>query len=183
MVWHFRLGYVVLALLLFRLVWGFVGGRWARFSRMVALPRRLACYLRGTTTAQDSAGHSPLGALSVFAMLGVLIAQVATGLLSDDDIAFSGPLARFVSRSAVGQATEYHTEIGQYAVMGLVALHLAAIAFHVLVRRKTLIRPMFDGNRQLPTDIPPSRDNAASRTAAGVVFGMCAAFAWWVSQL
>lgn len=185
MVWHFRLGYVVLTLLVFRLVWGFVGGRWARFSHFLYSPARLVRYLRGQSTAQEGegVGHSPLGALSVFALLGALIAQVTTGLLSDDDIAFSGPLTRFVSRLAVGQATEYHTEIGQYVVMGLVALHVAAIAFHVVVRRKTLIRPMLHGDRQLPAGVPPSRDDATTRVAAAVLLGLCGGFAWWISRL
>ncbi len=74
MVWHFRLGYVVLALLAFRLVWGLVGGRWSRFASFVPTPGRLWRYLRGSSAEADSAGHSPLGALSVLALLGVLIA-------------------------------------------------------------------------------------------------------------
>ena len=129
MVWHLRLGYVVLALLVFRLVWGLVGGRWSRFGAFLYSPGRLVRYLRGTGHPEDGVGHSPLGALSVFALLGVLLAQVGTGLLSDDEIAFQGPLTRFVSNAVVGQATGYHKEIGQYLVLGLVALHVRAIGF------------------------------------------------------
>ena len=79
MEWHFRLGYAVLALLVFRVVWGLIGGRWSRFSAFLYSPARLVRYLRGNAHPEDSAGHSPLGALSVFALLAVLGAQVGTG--------------------------------------------------------------------------------------------------------
>jgi len=126
--WHFRLGYAMLTLLLFRLLWGLLGGRWSRFASFVPTPGRLWRYLQGSSAEAESAGHSPLGALSVLALLGVLIAQVVSGLLSDDEIAFSGPLTRFVSGEWVGRATWFHADVGQYLVIGLVALQLLAIA-------------------------------------------------------
>jgi len=86
MAWHFRLGYVVFALLLFRLLWGFFGGQWSRFASFFPTPARLSRYLGGRATAADTAGHNPLGALSVLAMLLVLGAQVGSGLFSDDDL-------------------------------------------------------------------------------------------------
>lgn len=183
MEWHFRLGYAVLALLVFRIVWGLVGGRWSRFTAFVYSPKRLVGYLKGTGQPEDRAGHSPLGALSVFGLLAVLVAQVTTGLLSDDEIAFAGPLTRFVSNAVVGQATGYHKEIGQYLVIGLVALHLLAILFYVLVRRERLVRPMVLGNKTLTTPVSPSRDDAASRALALVVLAASGALAWWVSTL
>ena len=122
MVWHFRLGYTVLALLVFRLVWGLVGGRWSRFSAFLYSPARLLRYLRGTPHPEDGIGHTPLGALSVFVLLAVLAAQVGTGLLSDDEIAFAGPLTQYVSNAVVRLATNYHKDIGQFLVLGLVCL-------------------------------------------------------------
>mgnify|MGYP003610026477 FL=1 len=103
---HLRLGQVVFALLLFRLLWGFVGGHWSRFASFFPTPARLARYLGGRATAADTAGHNPLGALSVLAMLLVLGAQVGSGLFSDDDIAFSGPLTALVSCAKVARMTE-----------------------------------------------------------------------------
>ncbi|MFN4119905.1 cytochrome b/b6 domain-containing protein [Acidovorax sp.] len=183
MEWHFRLGYLVLALLVFRIVWGVIGGRWSRFAAFLYSPARLLRYLRGMPHADDAIGHSPLGALSVFTLLAVLVAQVATGLLSDDEIAFAGPLTRFVSNAVVGQATGYHKEIGQYLVLGLVGLHVVAVLFYVLVRRQRLVRPMLHGDKDLPTPATPSRDDAASRMMALVVLGLSLALAWWVSTL
>lgn len=183
MVWHFRLGYVVLALVAFRLVWGLVGGRWSRFASFVPTPARLLNYLRGNARPQDKAGHNPLGALSVLALLGVTAAQVSSGLFTDDEIAFAGPLTRFVSGEVVSQFTTYHKEVGQYLLLGLVALHLLAIAFYALVRKERIISPMVQGDKQLPDAVPPSRDSLGTRALAVALAGACAALAWWVSSL
>lgn len=183
MEWHFRLGYAVLALLVFRILWGIVGGRWSRFTSFIYSPGRLVRYLKGLGHAEDGIGHSPLGALSVFGLLAALVAQVTTGLLSDDEIAFAGPLTRFVSNAVVGQATSYHKEIGQYLVIGLVVLHLLAIVFYVAVRRQRIVRPMVHGDKVLPSPAAPSRDDAVSRALALVLLAASAGLAWWVSTL
>lgn len=183
MEWHLRLGYATLALLVFRVVWGLIGGRWSRFSAFLYSPGRLVRYLRGVPHPDDVIGHSPLGALSVFGLLAVLFAQVATGLLSDDEIAFAGPLTRFVSGAVVAQATGYHKNIGQYLVLGLVGLHIAAILFYALVRRQRLVRPMLSGDKALASPTPASRDDAASRLVALIVLAASAGLAWWLAAL
>ena len=183
MEWHFRLGHLVLALLMFRILWGLLGGRWSRFTAFVYSPARLVRYLRGTGHPDDTGGHSPLGALSVFGLLAVLVAQVITGLLSDDEIAFAGPLTRFVSNAVVGQATGYHKDIGQYLVLGLVALHVLAIMYYVLVRKQRLVRPMLNGDKALATPVAPSRDDLPSRLLALVLLALSLGLSWWVSTL
>lgn len=183
--WHLRLGYAVFALLVFRLVWGFVGGRWSRFASFAPTPGRLARYLSGRALPQDTAGHNPLGALSVFALLAVLALQVATGLLSDDEIAFAGPLTALVSGDTVAAATGWHKGWGQGLVIGLVALHVAAIVAYLL-RRKNLVRPMVLGDKLLPAGaapLAPARDTTGTRLLALVVLAASAALAWWVSGL
>lgn len=183
MVWHFRLGYAVLALLLFRVIWGLIGGHWSRFSAFLYSPARLMRYLRGAGQPGDGVGHNPLGALSVFALLAVLAAQVSSGLLSDDEIAFAGPLTHLVSNAVVGNATHYHKEVGQYLVLGLVALHVLAIVFYVLVRRQRLVAPMLHGDKELPASTRPSRDDLISRIVALLAAALSAGAAWWVSSL
>ncbi|NQW93553.1 MAG: cytochrome b/b6 domain-containing protein [Polaromonas sp.] len=182
MVWHFRIGLTVLALLLFRLVWGLVGGHWSRFSTFVYSPRSIIDYLKGKGKPEHSVGHTPLGAVSVFALLVVLFAQVGSGLLSDDEIAFAGPLTRFVSGATVNLATNYHKNIGKWIILGLVVLHITAIIFY-LRRKHNLIKPMLHGDKQLEVSVPASRDDAASRISALVIFCICAAFVWWISSL
>ncbi|MCW8177461.1 cytochrome b/b6 domain-containing protein [Verminephrobacter aporrectodeae] len=183
MVWHLRIGHAVLALLVFRIVWGLVGGRWSRFTAFLYSPARLLRYLRGKPHPEDGIGHSPLGALSVFALLVVLLAQVASGLFSDDEIAFSGSLTRFVPNALVDQATRYHKDIGQYLLIGLVVLHVLAIVFYVRVRGQQLVKPMFDGDKLLGTPAQPARDDAVSRLAALLLLALSGALSWWVSSL
>ena len=182
LVWHLRLGYTMLALLLFRVVWGLVGGRWSRFGSFVYAPQSIINYLKGRGKPEHSVGHSPIGAGSVFAILAVLIAQVGTGLLSDDEIAFSGPLTRFVSNATVGLATHYHADIGKWALLALVLLHGAAILFY-LRRKQNLVAAMLHGDKQLLVAAPASRDDTASRAAALLILSACAALAYWVSTL
>ena len=182
MIWHFRFGYAVLTLLLFRIVWGLVGGRWSRFGAFIYSPQSVFNYLKGRGKAEHSVGHNPIGAGSVFAMLGFLLAQVGTGLLSDDEIAFAGPLTRFVSNATVSLATNYHKNIGKWILLALVLLHIVAIVFY-LWRKHNLVGAMLHGDKELVTRVPPSRDDAASRTAALLVLVACAGGVYWISTL
>lgn len=171
--WHARLGYALLALLLFRVVWGFVGGHWSRFAQF--LPQA-GQGLR--------LGHSVSGALAVVAILAALFAQVATGLVGDDEIAFTGPLNRFISTDLGLAATAWHKGRGQWILVGLIALHVAAILFYRWVRRNDLIGPMWSGDKAVdaPADVDPaaapaaiaSVDTPASRLRALGVLALCA---------
>lgn len=184
MTWHLRFGHVMLALLAFRLTWGLLGGRWSRFANFLYSPARLLAYLRGRPSgAHDDVGHSPLGALSVFALLAVLLLQVGSGLMSDDEIAFSGPLTRFVSGATVGLATWWHKDVGKYLLIALVVLHLLAISYYALVRRRVLVAPMVHGDKLLPASAPASRDDAITRSLAALVLAAAGALAWWVHGL
>ena len=182
MVWHIRFGYAVLALLLFRMIWGVVGGRWSRFGAFIYSPRSVIDYLKGKGHVGHSVGHSPIGAGSVFTMLAILLAQVASGLISDDEIAFAGPLTRFVSNATVALATNYHANIGKWILLALVILHIAAIVFYLL-RKHNLVGAMLHGDKELVHPAPPSRDDAVSRIAALLIFLLCVAVAYWVSTL
>lgn len=171
--WHARAGYAMLALLLFRLVWGFIGGHWSRFASFAYGPRAVIGYLRGFSPAHPAAGHNPLGALSVFAILAVLLAQVATGLIGDDETAFTGPLNRFVSSAQGLAATAYHKRIGQWLVAGLSLLHLVAVLYYRWKKKDDLIGPMISGDKRLDRPAPASRDDAALRWKALAVAGAC----------
>lgn len=182
MLWHFRLGYAVLALLLFRIIWGLVGGRWSRFGAFIYTPQSVINYLKGQGKPEQSVGHSPIGAGSVFAMLGFLLMQVGSGLLSDDEIAFAGPLTRFVSNATVSLATSYHKNIGKWVLLALVLLHLLAIIFY-LRRKNKLVSAMLHGDKELVMPAPPSRDDTVSRVSALLILAASAAVAYWVSSL
>lgn len=183
MIWHLRLGHVVLALLLFRLVWGLVGGHWSRFRSFLYTPRQLLDYLRGQQRPAHSAGHSPLGALSVFAMLAVLLAQAVTGLFSDDAIFYAGPLSRLVPADVVDSATRWHAELGQYLLLALLGLHLLAIAWYTFARRRPLVRAMVNGDRELAEPLPAAADGSRQRLLALAIALLCAAISWGIGQL
>lgn len=169
MEWHFRLGYAVLTLLFFRLFWGLFGGRWSRFTSFIYSPASLWRYLTGRGDPGHEIGHTPTGALSVFALLFFLLAQVGTGLFSDDEIAASGPLARLVSGDLVSMATWYHREIGKRVLIVLVLLHVLAILYYLWRKRQNLVRPMVSGDKELAQSVPASRDDAPSRLLAVVL--------------
>ena len=174
MVWHFRLGYAALSLLLFRVVWGFVGGHWSRFSAFVVGPTAIWRYLQGRGTTVQSVGHNPLGALSVLGLLGFAVLQVATGLFSDDEIATTGPLAKMAPSVWVGRATYYHSAIGKYVLIALVLLHIGAIIFYRVRHKKKLVLAMVVGDKELAESFEDARDDGRSRLLAGVVFAVCA---------
>ena len=182
MTWHQRLGYAVLALLIFRVFWGLVGGRWSRFAAFLYSPGSLWAYLRGRGDPLWSVGHSPLGALSVFALLAALAVQVGTGLISDDEIAFVGPLARFVASDTAYAATAYHKNVGKLLVLGLVALHVAAIVVYRL-RGQSLVPPMIHGDKPLPPGTPASADGVRERLRALAVAAASIAVTAWIVSL
>ncbi|MEY4294350.1 MAG: hypothetical protein RLY82_38 [Pseudomonadota bacterium] len=183
MPWHYRFGYCVLTLLMFRLVWGVVGGKWSRFASFVYAPSSILRYLKGQGDALHSVGHNPLGAFSVFAMLALLLVQVSTGLISDDEISAAGPLTKFVSNATVSLASSYHVTIGKVLVIVLVITHLVAIVFYLYKKQENLIKPMLHGDKLLPNSTPASADTAATRTLALAILLACAAAVYWLVSL
>ncbi|MDH4059725.1 MAG: cytochrome b/b6 domain-containing protein [Aquincola sp.] len=185
MAWHLRLGLLALALLAFRVLWGFFGGHWSRFASFIYLPASLRDYLRGSSGpgGRFEIGHSPLGALAVFAMLGLLAVQVATGLVADDEVATVGPLNRFVSSALAARASAWHSHWGQWLIFALVGTHVVAVLYYLRVRKNDILRPMLHGDKPLPPDTTASADGWARRLLALALFGATATLAWWVGQL
>jgi len=167
--WHAYCGYTALALILFRVIWGFVGSWHARFANFIPSPSKLIAFLRGQV--DDGLGHNPLGALSVIALLIVVLIQALTGLFTDDDIFFQGPFARYVSNSTVALFTSIH-RFNQYLIFALVGLHIAAISYYYFVKRENLVGPMVTGDK-LTSIVPKSReiiDSSRQRMLALAIF-------------
>jgi len=183
-VWHMRLGLLILALLAFRLVWGFAGGRWSRFSTFLYPPQQVVAYLRRRPAPQRhwDVGHSPLGALSVFALLALLLAQVATGLVADDEVATVGPLNRFVAPTLGLRATGWHEGPGQAIILALITLHVGAVLFYRW-RGNDLIAPMWHGDKRLARGTPASQDAASTRWVGALVFAAGLGLSWWIARL
>jgi cytochrome b len=178
MEWHYRSGLTALILLVFRIVWGFVGGSTARFGQFVRSPAAVIGYVRGPA-APAKAGHNPLGGYSVIALLLALTIQVGTGLFAvDTDGLESGPLSYLVSFDQGRLAAEVH-HLAFSVVQGLVLLHVLAIGWYRL-RGRRLIGPMITGrDRQLPAGSGEVTGGGALR--AIVVLAIALGIGWWVS--
>jgi cytochrome b len=148
--WHMRCGYAVLALLLFRLVWGVLGSTTARFASFVVSPRKVLGYFADVraNTLPPQLGHNPAGGWMVVALLVLLLGIAGSGLFANDDIMSEGPLAHHVSESMSDLATAWH-EGGFYTLLALVALHVSAIVFYLLMKKDNLVRPMLTGSKEM----------------------------------
>jgi len=179
--WHRWSGYAVIGLVLFRIYWGFAGGGAARFSAFVKGPKAIAAYAAevGRRDVAVTPGHNPLGALSVLALLALLLLQVGTGLFVVDIDAFEGgPLSDRVSYDTGRALAEIH-ELSFRALQALVALHVAAVLYYWLWKRTNLIGAMITGKRTLPGD-PGLAGAPVWRLVVGV--GLAAAIAWALSK-
>jgi cytochrome b len=157
--WHRRLGYTVLVLASFRVVWGCVGTRHARFGSFVRGPRTLLDHLRGRGPA--AVGHNPLGALSVVALLALLLLQAATGLFANDEIMNMGPFYGWIAPELSNRITSLHRASSEWLLV-LIGLHLAAVVFYVRVRRQPLVSAMITG-RKPAADVPVAEAITGSR--------------------
>jgi cytochrome b len=175
--WHRLSGYTILGLLVFRLIWGFVGSTTARFHTFLRGPTGVWAHVRGRGEA--SVGHKPLGGWSVAAMLAMLAIQLALGLFSvDEDGLEAGPLSKFVDFDT-GRAIAKVHHAGFLVLLGLIGLHLAAVAFYAL-RRRNLIWPMITGRARLPTGAPAPR---FARVRIAVLAALvAAAIAWFIAH-
>jgi len=150
---HIWSGLAILTLLVFRILWGFVGSSTARFANFVRGPRAVFGYLRGNWSG---IGHNPLGAISVIAVLGLLLVQVGLGLIStDDDGLVEGPLASLVSYSTSDWAVDLHESLFN-VLLAFIGLHVAAILVYRL-RGKGLIGPMLTGKGVVDPGMEPMR--------------------------
>jgi cytochrome b len=180
--WHVRCGYAVLLLAATRIVWGLVGTRHARFGDFVRGPRAILRYLRGGAgeDGRRIAGHNPLGALMVLAMLAMLLAQAALGLFANDQVMSTGPLFGYVSAETSDRLTSLHKQLFD-VIVAAIAVHVAAALFYLWLRRENLILPMITGRK--PGDLlpPGASDIGSSRTLLAVgIAAALGALLWWV---
>ena len=174
MVWHGRIGIALVGLLVFRLIWGFVGSTYARFAQFMPTPASLCAYLRGQWRGL---GHNPFGAISVLGLLALLAALLATGLAGNDDIAFRGPLFDLVSKDVSDRLIGWHRLLTN-ALFALIALHLAAIAFYTHIKKDNLVQPMITGYKDVtPGSGEPARGGGLIAALIAILIAAAAAYA------
>lgn len=142
LVWHGELGLMALTVLVFRIVWGFVGTHYARFSQFFPSPKRLQRYY---SSKKPVVGHSPIAAIAVLLMLGLLSLQGITGLFSsNDEIDYSGPLYQLVSSETNERMTSLHATNFELCLV-MVIVHISAILYYKFVARRGLTKSMITG--------------------------------------
>lgn len=178
---HQRLGYAALALLIFRLFWGLVGGSTARFAGFVKGPRAVGGYLRGLFAKHDepTIGHNPVGGWSVVILLTLLAAVVGTGLFSDDtDGLTPGPL-NYLIQGALSEHMAHWHHLLFNALLGFIGLHLLAILFYAVVKRDNLVGPMLSGRREMAAPMIVPTFAPAWRILVGIAIAL--GLIWWIS--
>jgi len=178
---HLLSGYTVLALLLFRILWGFLGGTHARFASFVRGPAAVIAYLRGNEGGRHL-GHNPAGAWSAILMLAVLLLQAATGLFANDDIATEGPLAKLVSKALSDRITGIHY-LNVKLLFALIGLHLSAIAFYLFYKRDNLVKPMLTGFKDAAAGPGETAQGGGKTWLAAVLLAACAGCVYLLLKL
>jgi len=162
MIWHGRFGYLVLALIFFRVIWGFVGTHHARFVHFIRSPKAILAYLKNSV---ETPGHSPVGAISVLVLIGLFLIQALAGLFASDDIAFDGPLAKYVASSWVELLTSLH-RWNEWVLLALVGMHIGAILYYKYAKRINLISAMITGDKEWTETAPLVQDDSKVRLKA-----------------
>jgi cytochrome b len=162
--WHRRFGYAVLVLVGFRILWGLVGTRHARFANFLRGPRATLAYLRGRTEAP--VGHNPLGALSVLALLALLLLQASTGLFANDEIMNMGPFYGWIAPLLSNRITTLHRASSDWLLL-LIGMHVLAVAWYACARNEPLVRAMVTGRKPAAV-VPEAESIGASRTPLAI---------------
>jgi cytochrome b len=174
--WHERAGEALLALLFFRLLWGFFGSETARFSSFLAMPgkalRHLAYALRREPDRQ--VGHNPAGGWMVLLLLALLLGETLTGLFVGNDVADEGPLTDITPAPITNAITALHALFWD-ALLAAVALHVLAILVYAAAKRQNLVWPMITGRKILPANVPQPRLAGPVRAAVFLACGVAAA--------
>jgi cytochrome b len=176
MQWHAWVGDALLALVLFRLLWGFFGSATARFSHFIASPRRAAMHLAHILRREPDlqVGHNPAGSWMVVLLLALLIAQGLTGIFVDNDVADVGPLTELTPAPVANVMTALHDRLLWNALLAAAAMHVLAILVYGLIKRQNLLSPMITGRKTLPGGIDAPRTVPVARALG---FLACAAAA------
>ncbi|MFV9473078.1 cytochrome b/b6 domain-containing protein [Advenella sp. RU8] len=182
MEWHLWFGYCVLSLILFRIIWGFTGSYYARFSEFIKGPATIIRYVKG---AYQSLGHNPLGALSVIALLAVFGFQAFSGLFTTDDIFTEGPLVHLSSAFSKTMGSLHRSN--EPVMIILFALHILAIIYYRVFKKQNLVATMVSGKTQVPQQaaqyMQSASDNLQIRVKGLLILAATSGFVYWISTL
>lgn len=180
LVWHMRAGQTLLALVIFRIIWGFVGSTNARFASFVRGPRAVLDYAMSVIRPPHHAyaTHNPLGGWMVVALLVVLLAQATTGLFTNDDILYDGPLVKWIDKDLSDSIGTWHRRMW-WVVVALASVHIFAVIGYLMHLGEDLVYPMVSGEKVLPKHLQRPQYAEASTTRALVLLALCGLVVWW----
>ena len=180
--WHMRFGQAMLALVVFRVIWGFVGSRNARFSSFLYRPSEVIRYARSLfRTHELHATHNPLGGWMVVLLLVALLAQATMGLFTNDDILWGGPFSERVTKDTSDAISSVHRRFW-WVIVALSLVHIGAVLAYLALLKDNLIVPMVTGYKQLPEGIASPEHAAASTAKALVLLLLCGLAVWYVAN-
>ena len=178
---HLTFGYIALGLITFRILWGFLGTKHSQFKNFVPTPKKLINYLKPEDPSQPlhTAGHNPMGSLMVVFMLTIILLQAISGLVMDDDIFTTGPYNGVLDKNIEAVLVFIHTNSFNF-ILAAIALHLLAILFYKLVKKKSLVLPMITGKKSAE-DVSEKDAISHSKIILGIVIALLvAAFVYWL---
>jgi cytochrome b len=180
--WHMRTGYTILTLLLFRIVWGFIGSDTARFTRFLRSPAAALRHLARLRRREPDreVGHNAAGGWMVLVLLALIGLQAGTGLFSNDDSDTEGPLMHLVSKEQSNWLSHIH-HLNFMAIEAAIVLHVLAIVAYAVLKRQNLVRPMVTGTKLMPDDAAAPR--LVNPVWAAVSLALAAVVVAWLIRL
>ncbi|MEP7328566.1 MAG: cytochrome b/b6 domain-containing protein [Betaproteobacteria bacterium] len=181
LVWHMRFGQVLLALLIFRVLWGFVGSANARFASFLRGPRAVFDYARSLIRPPHHlhATHNPLGGWMVIVLLVVLLVQATTGLFTNDDVLYEGPLVKLITKDLSDAIGSWHRRLW-WVIVVFASIHIIAVIVYFARLGDNLVVAMVSGEKVLPTKMHRAQDAVASTPLALILLALSAMAVWWV---
>jgi len=176
---HMKLGFAAIGLLVFRILWGIIGPKHARFSQFVPSPQKLLCYLRNSEVQKSTPGHNPLGAIMVVAMILLISLQAISGLFINDDVFSSGPYYGSISNELEKIMRFLHHKTFDFMIAAI-ALHLAAVAYYWRVKKQNLVLPMITGKKSSEQVKAIDAISHSKIILACVLAACCVGFVYWL---
>ncbi len=176
---HIQLGYVALTLIIFRILWGIIGPKHARFSQFLPSPKTLFAYLTQSKIDTSSPGHNPMGALMVILMISLISAQSISGLFINDDVFSSGPYYGSINSNLEKIMFFLHHNTFDFMI-GAIALHISAISYYWRIKKQNLVTPMITGKKTSEQAKASDAIPHSKLILAGVLALCCAVFVYWL---
>lgn len=176
---HMQLGFIAIGLIIFRIAWGIVGPKHARFSQFIPSPKTLFNYLKQSDKTKKIPGHNPLGALMVILMLLLIIIQVTSGLFIDDTVFSSGPYFGAISNDLEKVMRFLHHNTFNFMIAAIF-LHVSAISYYWIFKKDNLVLPMFSG-KKTQAQVNESDAIPHSKIILAIIIAVIsAAFVYWL---